>query len=452
MENIESSRLKNSLLVKILCLILIAIIGFIVEKFFHDIFLFSLSMGYKTGIWNFLWMLPVLLVVHVLIQQKVSLKKFIPLYFLLIFLLLSPLMAISLLYILFFISLYYIEKYSRTSKVLGPVLISIFTLMIFVPLSLYTFKMTLTPIQTYFLILFKSCFLMRVLSWYIDRKVYQRTHFDTLSEYVEFIFCPIFFIFPGQIQFFLFDYFHKNKTIVSHSENSLDSVQVVWLAVWGYFLMIIYSLMDHYFWNQYNNIPGMFKLYGFWPSQLMIGFYWLIVIYVQQTAGMAYQVSLGRVMGYNFKYDMHWPLLARSPLDYLRRHSSYVKDYIVEMGLKPLALFSLRKGYAQSLVVPVTSIAAYSFFIMIQTGYRPDYNRAWGVTFVMIGFLVFAIAISYYRTFFGKHFTKLDQTPESLLSDSSYKKLKNWNALDYLKWALTLVVLSSYKMLLGLAK
>lgn len=445
----RESLFERVYLPKILCLVIIAIIGFLAEDNFRKVFLYSLNLGYRSGIWNSLSLLPLLLILHLYIQKTLQKKILVPLYFLGIFLLLSPMVSIACLYIIFFIGLYYIERLSRTKKIIGPVLMSIITLMIFVPLSLYTFRISITPMQTYFLILFKSCFLMRILSWYIDRRVYERSTFDSLSEYVEFIFCPVFFIFPGQIQFFMYDYFHKSK---ASDTEKINAPLIIWLGVWGFFLMIIYSLMDQYFWRYFNDIPGWMQHYGFWSVQLTIGLYWLIVIYVQQTAGMAYQVSLARVMGYNLKYDMHWPLLARSPLDYLRRHSSYVKDYIVEMGLKPIALVSLRKGYSANLIFPIASIISYSFFISIQTGYRPDYNRQWVVTGVMIAFLVFAILISYFRTFIIRVLKLNPIAPETLLTEDSGKVLKHWNITDCLMWIMTIFVLSFYKMLLGIVK
>lgn len=445
----RESLFSRTQILKIFSLLIIAFLAFLAEDNFRKIFLFSLNLGYRSGIWNSLSLLPLLIVFHLFIQKTIQKNILIPLFFLGMFLILSPMVSIASLYILFFIALYYIEKLSRTKKIVGPLLITIITLMIFVPLTIYTFRITITPMQTYFLILFKSCFLMRFLSWYIDRRVYERSNFDSLFQYLEFIFCPVFFIFPGQIQFFMYDYFHKSKT--SDSEK-MNFPLILWLSVWGIFLMIIYSLMDQYFWKYFNHIPEWMQHYGFWSVQLTIGFYWLIVIYIQQTAGMAYQVSLARLMGYNLKYDMHWPLLARSPLEYLRRHSSYVKDYIVEMGLKPMALLALRKGYRAKLIFPIVSVISYVFFISIQTGYRPDYNRQWSVTGVMIVFLVFAILISYFHAFITRVLKLNPIIPETFLTDDSKKLLKHWNITDFLMWIMTLFVLSFYKMLLGIVK
>ncbi len=453
MTELNNKYLNQLFLNKMFCLIFFALLALLAEHFFKDFLLFSLSWKQHHGFRDSLAMLPLLMIVHLMIQNFVKSKGIqnilIPLFYALVFLFLSPAPGISFLYILFFSAIFFLEKFSKDSKGINALLIVLIAFLVFIPMYLYTFKIDLSPLQIYFLVVLKSCLLMRVISWFIDRRVYKRVGYSSFSEFIEFIFCPIFFIFPGQIQFFLFDYFHKNK---NHNPEKINYVTILWLGIWGFFLMVLYSGLDYFFWQKYSKIPFWIETYGYWQVQFVIGMFWLFLIYFQQTAGMAYQISLARLMGYDFKYDMHWPLLARSPLDYLRRHSSYVRDYIVEMGLKPGALFSMRKGMSTAITIPLMSVLSYAVFISMQTGYRPDYNRSWSVTLTMILFLMLFISLPYLHSFSKNAFFKNHVSSDNLLSASHFKSLKLWTLKDYLMWIGTLILLGIFKMFLGIAK
>lgn len=453
MTEISNRYLSQLFFNKMFCLIFFALLALLTEHFFKDFLLFSLSWKQHHGFRDSLAMLPLLMIIHLCLQSFVKSKGLsnilIPFFFSLVFLFLSPIPSIAFLYIAFFSVLFFMEKYTKHSKAFNALLLFLIISLVLIPMYLYTFKIELTPLQIYFLVVLKSCLLMRVISWFIDRRVYNRVTYGTFSEFIEFIFCPIFFIFPGQIQFFQFDYFHKNK---NHEPEEINYITILWLGIWGFFLMVLYSRLDYFFWHKYYSIPFWIETYGYWQVQFVIGLFWLFLVYFQQTAGMAYQVSLARVMGYNFKYDMHWPLLARSPLDYLRRHSSYVRDYIVEMGLKPIALLSMRKGLSSNITIPLASVLSYAIFISVQTGYRPDYNRSWAVTLIMILFLMLFISLPYLHSFSKKAFLKNHVPSDNLLSSAHFKSLKLWTLKDWLMWLGTLILLGIFKMFLGLAK
>lgn len=437
-------------MIKILLLILISVIGFCFEKYFSNYFLFSLQLLKVESFKSSVSILPLLLILPVLISDtlKSTLKDIsIVFSYLAIFLFLSPKILFAVFIVLSLICLFYLERMSREHFLGNLFSVTLFFLSC-VPILLYSLDIKLSPLHLYLLILFKSCLIMRILSWLVDRRIYKRRNYQSVFEFLEFIFCPVFFIFPGQIQFFLFGYFHENKKKFSEHDNKYS---VVLLALWGFALMVIYSYLDQIFWGNFDQISIYSMKYGRISTQLLIGFYWLVLIYFQQTAGMAYQISLARILGYNFKYDMHWPLLTRSPIEYLRKHSSYVKDYIVDMGLKPIALLLLRYGLNEKMTYPLAAILSYSFYISLQTGYRPDYERPWLVTFTMIFFLAIFI-LNPLVVAEIKHKLSISTEESETLLVGENKPFKEWRVKDYVLWIINLIILSIYKACLGFAK
>lgn len=437
--------------VQVLTFLVIAFLAFLVQKLYGPSFLFSLGLNNLIDFRNEIWFLPLSLAIIYVIQKYLflsinkNLKQSI--LFLIYFFIISPNILNSLLIALALISLFYFEKLLRNkSSIYRNTFLISFFLIGFIPVAIYSLHVNLESKDIFFLILIKSCFFMRVLSWAITRLAIKNFEYDTLLEYIEFIFCPIFFIFPGQIQYFMYRTFHQSK-MADLKENFKISHGLL-LSLWGLFLMALYSYMTTLFWNNISLIPELNSLRSYFVH-FLVGLYWLIVIYIQQTGGMAYQVILARNFGYNFKYDMHYPLFARTPLDYLRTHSSYVKDYIVEMGLKPLTLLTLRKNFSAHKTVPILAIICYFIFISYQTGHRPDFERPWSVTLVMTLFLVLFILL---EPLMRKLISNKKQP--SYLADSSH--INRWflkpTGTDIMLWILTLIILAIYKSCLGLVR
>lgn len=433
----------------ILCLLAIGLAGLILTWQGQFPFAFSLSVKGE----NSIGLMPLFLTAVVggefLLSDPGSRERLKVVLYLIFFIFICPRWDIGVAYILLMGLFYGVHLLGRRFSIGKSLLFTSLVIVALVPLALYSFRFPLTSLQVITLIIFKSCLLMRLISWWVDREVYHRENYNGLLEFLEFIFCPIFFVFPGQIQFFLFNYFHQSKT-AERKKNHYKSC--LWLALWGYGLMLTYSYFDQLFWNHTYQIPQWINQQGFWATEMTIGFYWLFVIYFQQAAGMSFQVSVGRLLGYNIKYDMHWALFSRSPLEYLRRHSSYVKDYVVEVGLRPMALFLMRKKERSYWMIPVVSVVSYVLLVGLQTGFRPDYHRNWKVTSVMIAFLVFAITLPYLRMGIVKMLKLPANKAETLLADDIDQPFFHWKLLDYVMWIGTLISLAAYKMFLGLAK
>lgn len=417
-------------------LLLISASSWLTQSLLEKYWRFSLSLGVGHSYQDSLFILPLLLTPITFAQYFLDQNKFkqtiVNVLFLSIFFYLSPAVYISGLLVCFFLSFYFLERLLPKSSFFDWIILIITFASAFLPIYIYsTGSVRLKPIEFYFIVLFKSCFAMRFISWAITRRIYHSKEHQGFSAYLEFLFCPIFFIYPGHIQFFIFNYFHNNKS--SKFEN-ISVLKILTLALWGIFLMGAFSYTDYIFWKNISLLNPLLKNY-YWATQLLIGFYWVIVIYFLQTAGMSYQIALARILGYNFKYDMHWPLLARSPLNFLRTHSSYIKDYVVEMGLKPLSIYFMRKGISPRKTAFISALMSYVLFISMQTGFRPDYNRPWSMTLILIGFFVIALGI------------------EALgFKPKQGKNILSWKMTDYFFWLLTLLLLSADKAAFGIVK
>lgn len=332
--------------------------------------------------------------------------------------------------------LYWGERTSRNLSASSSSLLFLGVLGLYIPVFIYLWQVPLQSWSRYVLLLFKTCLMMRTFSWIVDRRVYKRRQFSSVLEFFEFLFCPIFFVFPGQIQYFLFNYFHESK-----KEFSGSAPRNLLMGIWGLVAILLFGFASTYFWREMYSWPVKVERRFLPLLHLGFGFYWLVIIYLQQVGGMAFQVCVARFLGYQIKYDMHFPLLARTPLDYLRRHSSYVRDYIVEVAVRPLSLPLLRWGGSALWVFPFVSILGYAFLIFPQTGYRVDYERPVASSLVLIGFLSVYILLPLVTSAGRDH----------LARPVKEKALRDWTGRDYLAWLGTLILVAMSKSALGLA-
>lgn len=346
----------------------------------------------------------------------------------------SPLVALG--FVSVAIALFYLARRRERGQLPAWVAVSLSIALAYAPLILYLSKSSLTGPQLTILILFKTCFAMRLLSWVVDHRIYLRFENHGLLEYLEYLFCPIFFLLPGQIQYVQYSYFHKSK-VEDGSLSYSESIRLLGLGLWGIFLMATFSFANDYFWRHLYYLPEGKTGLNLVSVHFALGLYWLVIIYFQQTAGMAFQVSLGRFLGYDLKYDMHWPLLARSPLDYLRRHSSYVRDFVVDVGVKPLGLWLVRIGVSSSKSYFIAAVVSYAVLVGVQVGFRADMERPPATGLAMIAFLILFLLIP----------------GQGRLGEPQHEKpIGRWTMVDYVRWLFTMIILGIYKSVLGLVR
>lgn len=390
--------------------------------------------------WKSLGLLPLACALFVLLQSFVSNKLYrqyalVALY-LIFFALLCVHWQLAAILLVGHRILFELERRLPKQKLVTFFFLIFITVLMYFPTLVYSASLPVSKWQMFALLLFKTCMMMRTVAWIVDRRIYNRQNYGSIADYFEFLFCPIFFVFPGQIQYFLYGYFHQSK-----ADLAAPHLKTLGVGLWGLLLIVLFGYANFYFWQNLYPLPGQVSDQQLPWLHLGFGVYWLIAIYFQQAGGMAFQVSVARFLGYQIKYDMHYPLLARSPLDYLRRHSSYVRDYVVEMGLRPLSLPLMRAGLSAALVFPLASLLAYGYFILPQTGYRPDYERPWMVSFLLWGFLALYLVLPLLSI----------KSQDNLLKPIDEKPLKKWQLVDYGSWLWTMFLVAGSKSLLGIA-
>ncbi len=317
------------------------------------------------------------------------------------------------------------------------------------PLALGYQHVNNTQGSIWLIVIFKMCLALRLVSYLVETRVYNRHGERNFWDLLEFALCPIFFVLPGHIQLFRYGYFLESRSPAREPPKSL--LPVLGMTIWALFLMALFSWGISYYWANLNpklelNWSGsQFALHS------LAGLFWLFMVYFEQAGAMSYQVALARLLGYEIKYDMHWPLLSRSPLDYLRRHSSYVRDYVVEIGLKPSVTWLLRRGVSPSWAGPLMAIFAYAVLVGAQSGPRADFYRPGLMTLAMILSLAVFILLPVLKGLLLQKMSKINKPIDSLARPIAHKSLRSWEWHDYLAWILTLGLLVASKALINLA-
>lgn len=426
---------------------------FLLEYILESKFPFYLDVEIKPGLLETLSILP-LACIGLLLLKKItpggrSQQIAMTLGYVLLFVLLSPYLMVALASVLAFCFLYILERHTPKTRPLFLLFLLLIIGSLAGPVVLYSFDVPLDDPQSYFILLFKFSIAMRLISWIVDRRVYLRTEHPSVWDFLEYIFCPIFFIFPGQIQNFLFRYFHQNKGELPDHPSYLKNFS---MGLWGIGLMAAYGYVSWFFWKKIFYYPYEVSS-DFLPLvHLGLGLYWVLALYFQQTAAMAFQISLARLLGYQFKYDMHYPLLARSPIDFLRRNGSYTMDFVIEVGYKPLSIFLLRKRLRSVLVLPLVGALTYALVVLSKTGYRPGPDRLWVASLVLAASIFVYVCLSYMNVDWSKSSQEQRKAIDTLADPIDHKPWRNWTTNDYWAWAGTLLLLAASNSLLGIVQ
>lgn len=365
--------------------------------------------------------------------------KFRSLLFILLFALCVQDPAFVAVTILLALSVFGFEKYLPEFPACNRLLLLVGGGLLYLPLAVHL-RLPSTSSAFSFMLLLKVAVALRIFSWLVFRRLYFRKEWGSIWEFLEYFFCPVFFTFPSTIHFFLYQNFHGCKqTRPDHFQNSL-------LALWGLFLLSLFYAASQYIGNAWlyaailNSSPG--------PAWIGYGAIFIVFVYLHHAGCMSLQVSLARFLGYNFRYDMNYPFLSRSPFDYYRRHSNYVREYMIEVAYRPMALFFLRKGWGKKWAEAAAAILSYSALIIPQTGPRPyNHFRSPSITVGLILVFMAFVITPYAYSWFLNLFRRGARSPQGIFElPNAAGPLRHWAARDYLQWAGTMVVLSLSKL------
>lgn len=297
--------------------------------------------------------------------------------------------------------------------------------------------------------LLRESFILRTVSWAVFRRVYERRDFGSVWDYLEYFFCPIFFLVPSLLNLLGYGYFHERKEGRVFAGGS----GALFLGLWGLAFLAAYSFLRLHFtgpwlepflWARGLHLDGWFLFGGF------VSFFMVIL---HHTGAMAFQVALARFLGYRLRYDMIYPLLARSPMELWRREHNYTRQFLIETFLRPISVFGLRRGWSLGATVFLAALAAYALMTLALSGWRPfEPGKSPSASAGMLTFFAFSLLVPVLFWSWETSRRRRSRLLRILLGEEELAPLRQWRGLDFILLALTLLLVSFGKAAIGAAR
>jgi len=428
---------------RIFFLFLIAAGAGLLQLALGEIFLFSFLQEAKGKLNASLALLPLLAGAGLLLGQKLgeSIRVF---FWILAFLLLAPSLSFASSFIAGLIALYYFEKKTRAQGFSTPFLFLFSFALMFSPWIL-TENGFRGP-DFWPLVILRLVLAIRVLGWVVQRRIYERPGYDNLQAFLDFFLNPLYLMLPTALEFVTYSAHHENRREPTRGEVK----DAFYLGLKGLVCMGIFCLTFRYIyasriWSALNEQGDRLTLLLFFS-----GCFYLVLFTIHHMAMISFQVSVGRLLGYQLRYDMIHPLLSRSPVEYWQRNHNYVREFLIEIGMKPLALFFLRAGIPAPISYLVASVSTYSLMMYSHMGYRPFFiSRDLAATTGYVVFLTLALAIPVSIGMLKGKQKSLQGTFGAFLGAGSLVPLRKWNFRDWLGSIFTFILLSISKAYLN---
>lgn len=298
--------------------------------------------------------------------------------------------------------------------------------------------------------LVRECFGTRLFSWVIYRRILRGQKFYGADNFFGYMFSPIFFVLPNMLDGVPFHYFHeKRKELVTNER---------WMRAWQLGLWSVGMIALHYAWQNHLYrpviMPLLFSKWGQIDEWFLLGgFFSFLANVIKITAAMGLQVTMARFLGYQIRYDMIYPLLARSPMELWKRQHNYVRQYLTEILIRPLFAFLVRHRAPVWLSIALAAIASYTFIVLSHSGWRAweEPRPVFTSLALSLAFAVF-ILIPVLSASQAKAKFKSQRWARILLGLEEYTPLKKWRLLDVSFWAVTLLIVSFSKACIGLVR
>lgn len=289
--------------------------------------------------------------------------------------------------------------------------------------------------------LVRDAFSLRTLSWVFHRRLFDRREHEGWLPFLEYLFCPIFFVVPNLLCFVTFSYFHSRRADLP-APKILRAVAISafgLVAICGYWILEqnwLQPVWRPFLWARAGELDGLLFLAG--------GFVSHCAILLHHTAYMAFQIGIARLAGWQLRYDMIYPLLARSPMELWSRQHNYVKSYLVEEWIRPGMLTLTRLGFGGRAAIFWSALAGYIFFTAVFSGWRPfEAPRPPLVALAMILFFAIMLATALLlRERPGRFFM-------ILRGNQPLEPLRSWHWYDFLLVLATLALVSAAKAGMG---
>jgi hypothetical protein len=348
------------------------------------------------------------------------------------------------------LALFWLDRHLPHTRALNSAFVAVGIAYLLLPIYLMAFNQEVFSLHLAAITIFREAFALRTFSWIVFRRIYERREFGSLQEFLEYFFCPIFFLLPSLLNLLSFGYFHESKL---KEGAKIQKKNALLMGVWGISLMVVYSLSRlHFFdsvfasflWERGARFDHWFLLGGFLSFLLII---------IHHTGAMAFQVGLARFMGYGLRYDMCYPLLSRSPMELWRREHNYTRQFLIENALRPMTIFLMRRNLPKHWVFFFSALLAYGAMTVALGGWKPfGQENSASAGLGMIAFFSFTIFVPLLFWAFESRWRNRSRALRILVGLEPFNPLKDWRLLDYALCAGTLLLVSLAKAGIGLLR
>lgn len=224
---------------------------------------------------------------------------------------------------------------------------------------------------------------IKSIAWVVSVRVY-RYQFN-FRDYLDYFINPVFFVFTNDLNVLTPKAFLDSKKTINLTDKI--SFTPLLMTFVGLFLIIVYGMTQKFYFMQLHNIQFLSEWY-------FGGAISIATAVLFHTANVAIQVSLLQSTGHSLKVDMNQPWLAVNTMDYWRRMHFYVRDYVLEIILKPILTTMLRMNLNLVSFRFFVVILLYFGFTIFQIGHQPfRADRTLSVTLMINAIFIFMVLV-----------------------------------------------------------
>lgn len=212
---------------------------------------------------------------------------------------------------------------------------------------------------------------IKLIAWIVSVRVYGRNY--SMVQFVEYFFHPAFFMFTNDLNVLTPSRFFSGKTTdVAHKKTIVTfSVGLSLLVVYGFLQTVYFKNLSDFEFAGSNVVGGV----------LSVG-----TAILFHAANVMVQISFLSCSGFQIPLDMNSPWMATSPGDYWKRMHFYVREFILEILVKPLMTLAFRTNSGLVWGRLIVLMAIFFAFTLTQIGFQPYRNdRSTTVGLVITG-------------------------------------------------------------------
>jgi hypothetical protein len=221
------------------------------------------------------------------------------------------------------------------------------------------------PPLLWFSIMLHTAWGLKSLAWVVSIRSYQMQF--TFKQFATYFFHPSFMMFTNDLSVLTPGKFLQAKAKAMDDDPKQSETkwtESLSLLVGGLALIFIYAGCQNLYFKQLSTI-------GILSHPVLGGVLSVLTAIVFHWANVSIQSSFLRAEGICIPVDMNKPWQARSPSDYWRRMHFYVREYILEILVKPLMTYAIRSGLKVHFSKALLLFLLFAGFTYTQIGYQP---------------------------------------------------------------------------------